>query len=369
MRIAFVDFIYHYDASRPDQDEPLGGTTSAICFLARELVKKGIECEFFNRIASPIASHGITSFPLQSLGEAIERGGHDAYIFCGRWTAELVGLVRANTKAPLIAWMHESVFTPPMTPALADFDGVVFVSEWQMRANQNSAQPHWKQAVIRNAMNPLAELPFPQNDEILPAKSSPPTLLFAGSFARGAFHIQPIVEKIRAVRQDFSVEMFCNLDPSRDAEKDAQYIAWLRSQPNISHLGMVGQQELIRRMRQASILLSPNPWPETSCIAMIEALASGMTVITTNRAALTETASGFATHIPIADNDDKTRFDMPIDHDAFAATVLEAMKNTEILPHETEARLRKQVNFFRTHYVWKNRADQWLDFINDLSAP
>ncbi len=49
MRLAFIDFVYHYDAARPDSGEPLGGTTSAVCFLAREMVKTGVECVFFNR--------------------------------------------------------------------------------------------------------------------------------------------------------------------------------------------------------------------------------------------------------------------------------------------------------------------------------
>ena len=239
MRLAFIDFIYHYDAARPDSDEPLGGTTSAICFVARELVKNGAACTFFNRVSQPRQAHGIASLPLQALGHEIERGGFDAYIFCGRWTAELVNLVRAHTKAPLIAWAHESAFRAPMTPALEAFDGVVFVSEWQQRVNQTVVKPHWKQIVIRNAMNPAVATSFPSGGKILPSKQVPPIMLFAGSFARGAFHIPPLLDKVRQQRNDFTVEMFCNLDPSRDVEKDTTYINWIRGLPNITHVGMV----------------------------------------------------------------------------------------------------------------------------------
>jgi len=175
-----------------------------------------------------------------------------------------------------------------------------------------------------------------------------------------------VIEKIRAVRKDFSVEMFCNLDPSRDAVKDAEYIKWLRSQPNIAHVGMVGQPELAKRMRRASIMLSPNPWPETSCIAMIEAMASGMTVITTNRAALPETASGFAKHIPVSDCDDKIRFDMPVDHDAFASAAIEAMNEAESRHSDKEKFLREQVDLFRGNYTWQFRADEWIRFLAGL---
>ena len=367
MHLAFVDFVYFYDAARPEADEPLGGTTSAICFLAREMVKAGISCTFFNRVTEPQEADGIISLPLQALGDEIERGVYDAYIFCGRWTAELVGLVRAHTKAPLIGWMHESVFASPMTPALESLDGVVFVSEWQQRINQSAARPNWKQIVIHNAMNPAVAPSFAANETILAAKTKPPILLFAGSFVRGAFHIPPLLDKIRAKRGDFSVEMFCNLNPSRDPEKDAAYVEWLRSQPNIAHLGMVGQPELIRHMHKAAIMLAPNPWPETSCIALIEGLASGLDVVMTDRAALPETASGFARQIPIETPDEPVRFDMPVDCDAFADAVLEALREREENPDAVEARLRRQIDHFHAKYQWAQRVAPWVAFVESFS--
>jgi len=366
MRLAFIDFVYYYDAARPDTDEPLGGTTSAICFLGRELVKAGSSCTFFNRVREPCEAHGIRSLPLQALGEEMERSGFDAYIFCGRWTSELVNLVKAHTKAPLIAWMHESAFSDPMTPALEVFDGVVFVSEWQKRVNQKAVHSSWKQTVIRNAMNPLVASSFSLQDKILPFKAEPPILLFAGSFARGAFHIPPLLDVVRKTRQDFSVEMYCNLDPSRDAQKDAAYIKWLKNLPNIAHVGMVGQKELAKQMRRASIFLAPNPWPETSCIALIEALASGLTAVTTARAALPETASGFARQIPITNPDEQTSFDMPIDYDAFAVQIVAAMQEREQNPIALEGRLRRQIDYFHEHYLWPQRVAPWLAFLGSL---
>lgn len=368
MRLAFVDFVYHYDASRPEVDEALGGTTSAVCFLARELVKAGIPCAFFNRIPESRQAHGITSYPLHVLSEILGREDYTAYVFCGRWSEEWVKLVRAHTNAPLIAWMHESAFSSPFTPALEAFDGVVYVSDWQKHVCQASAQPHWRQAVIRNAMNPAVAASFPADAEIRGVKTTPPVLLFAGSFARGAFHIPPLIEKIRAARTDFSVEMFCNQNPSRNAQQDATYIDWLHEQPNIAHVGMVGQSELAQRMRAASVFLAPNPWPETSCIAMIEALASGMHVVTTSRAALPETASGFARHVPIEAPDDPIRFDAPIDYDAFAYEVLRALSPCEEGSPAIETQLRRQIDFFHANYQWAQRVAPWLDFIQLLAG-
>jgi glycosyltransferase involved in cell wall biosynthesis len=369
MHIAFVDFVYHYDAGRPDTDAPLGGTTTAICFLARELVKTGVSCTFFNRAAEKSIAHGIPTLPLQSLVEEIGKGGMTAYIFCGRWSEELVSLVRTHTKAPLIAWMHESAFKEPLTPALDAFDGVVFVSEWQKRVNKKYARPHWRQAVIPNAMNPLVARSFGPQEPILAVKEKPPIFLFAGSFARGAFHIPPILDLVRQKRTDFSVEMFCNLTPSKDEKQDALYIDWLHGLPNVSHIGMVGQSELAKRMKRATFLLAPNSWPETSCIVLIEGLASGLKAITTNRAALPETASGFATEIPISMPDEQVRFDMPVNHHAFANAIIEALNTYEKQDQETESDLQKQVAYFRDNYQWSMRVSPWVSFIEELLVP
>jgi glycosyltransferase involved in cell wall biosynthesis len=365
MKIAFIDFVYFYDAGRPEKGEPLGGTTSAICFLAREFVASGAECVFFNRVAAPCAAHGIQSLPLSALADHLGHDSFDAYIFCGRWSRELAELVRTHTKKPLIAWMHESVFVTPLTPALDAFDGVVYVSEWQQGLNQAAALPRWKQTVIRNAMNPAVAMPFGA-DGVLAAKTEPPLLLYAGSFARGAFHIPPILDALRALRSDFTVELFCNLDPSREAQQDAVYIDWLRNLPNIAHVGMVGQTELARRMRRASVFLAPNPWPETSCIALIEALASGMRAVATARAALPETAAGYARLVSIDGADESVRFDMPVDHAAFATEVAEALRAREEDVPGTEEALQRQVDYFRAHYQWSQRVQPWMDFIDNL---
>lgn len=367
MHLAFVDIAYGYTADRPETDEPLGGTTSAVCFLARELVKKGITCTFFNMIKAPASAHGITSLPLQNLVDERSNPSITAFIFCGRWMQDMVHFICEGTTAPLIAWMHESTFNPQLVPALPAFHAISFVSEWQQRINQSFVHPHWKQAVLRNAMNPAAATLFDKQETIRTAKSEPPILLYAGSFARGAFHLPKLLEHLRSTQTDFSVEMFCNTDPSRQPEADATYINWIRTLPNITHVGMVGQPELVHRMHRAAFMIAPNPWPETSCIAMIEALAAGLRVITTDRAALPETASGFAHHIPIEDRDHPLRFDMPIDYEVFANAISANMNEWKNEPETVEHKNRTQINYFLNHYQWSQRVEPWIQFIELLT--
>lgn len=368
MHIAFVDIAYGYAADRPEQDEPLGGTTSAVCFLARELAARGVACHFFNKTAERRQAHGITSYPLAELADPALHNAMSAFVFCGRWTEGMVGFLRPLTRAPLIAWMHESRFAAPLTPALDVFDAAVYVSDWQKRANQSGAKPHWRQHVIRNAMNPLAAGLFPEGASVLAAKAEPPMLVYAGSFARGAFHIAPILDALRPLNAGFTAHLFCGTSPSGNAEADRTYIDWLRGQPNIAHVGMTGQTRLLHAMKQASVMVMPNPWPETSCIAMIEAMAAGLRVISTDRAALPETAAGFATLIPIEQANDPLRFDMPIDAQAFAREIAAALEQKHTLPAAWEAERRAQIDYFRAHYQWKQRAAEWMQMLAGLNG-
>lgn len=366
MNLAFVDIAYGYTADRPGNDAPLGGTTSAICFLARELTAQGIDCTFYNKILAPAEAHGIPSLPLSDLSDPGCYQRHSAFIFCGRWLEGMVNLVRTQTSAPLVAWMHESQFSPPLVPALNAFDAVVFVSDWQKKVNQIHAKPHWREAVIRNAMNPGATQLFPPGTAILPHKVKPPSLIYAGSFARGAFHIAPILDRLRLRHPDFTMKIFCETSPSKHAPSDEAYISWLSQQKNIVHVGMVGQVKLLEHMKTATSILIPNPWPETSCITLIEAMAAGLEVITTNRAALPETASGFATLVPIENADDPSRFDMAIDHERFAEEVARIITHQSNFPLQTEDHLRTQINYFHDNYQWSQRVTSWIKLFQDL---
>lgn len=366
MHLAFIDIAYDYAADRPDGSDRLGGTTSAICFLARALVNAGIGCTFFNMTKQPQEAHGIRSLPISALADAFGDSHYSAFIFCGRWMEKMVRLARENTTAPVIAWMHESMFDAIGAPMLEAFTGIVFVSEWQQRVNRSQLPLQCKQTVIRNAMNPRAADLFANKRPIVAAKTRPPVLLYAGHFQRGAFHLPPILDHLRSARSDFTIEIFSDIHPVRDPVVDAHYIDWLRKLPNVAHVGFVNQTELISRMERAAFFVAPNPWPETSCIALIEAMAAGLSVVTTNRAALPETSSGFARLVAIDEPDHVVRFDMKIPHEKFAAAVSEAIDEWLLNPQHTEQKLRTQINYFLENYQWPQRVTPWVTFVKSL---
>src|SRR4029453_250047 len=60
-------------------------------------------------------------------------------------------------------------------------------------------------------------------------------------------------------------------------------------QPGVTCHGSIAQPQLMEHLTRTGLFLYPNTFAETSCMAAIEAQACGAVVITTARAALTET--------------------------------------------------------------------------------
>lgn len=67
-----------------------------------------------------------------------------------------------------------------------------------------------------------------------------------------------------------------------------------RSTPGIEHVGTLPQPDLAEALRAASILAYPCTFPETGCIAALEAMAAGCAVVASDLGALAETTAGHA---------------------------------------------------------------------------
>ena len=110
-------------------------------------------------------------------------------------------------------------------------------------------------------------------------------------------------------------------------------------------------------MREVSALTYPNTFEETSCISVMEALASGCHVITSQLAALPETTAGFGDLIRMEGGREAYLRQ-------FIERTVHALRQREVQPTELETQLRRQVDYMNEQTTWDVRAREWLAWLD-----
>jgi len=255
--------------------------------------------------------------------------------------------------------MHEAAFDPEWIAPHPLLRAVVFVSEWQRRVNAAELPQGVATHVIGNAISPFA-LELAQ-DENLMARKKPYRAVYAGDPARGLIPLLEIWPRLHAADPRLTLEIYSD-KVLHGARPDiaASFQAHLSALPGLAHVGKVGQAQLAAAMAGATWHLSPNPYPETSCITLLEALALGCTSVVTARAALPESAHGFATLVPVDNADDKHTNHVAVNGDAFvAAFACMAASQTD---------KGAQRAHFLAHHTWQAQAMRWVEMLESLSG-
>jgi glycosyltransferase involved in cell wall biosynthesis len=368
MDIVFIDATAWaaYDPDTPFE-RPLGGSQSSVCYLAPELVKLGHRVTLASRGAEPKLVRGVHCEPMHAMEDGFLRDADCVVQLNAVFQPMLAGLkalCRPDTRQ--IVWTgyaHDqpavAALAQPETRALVD--GFALVSEWQADCYYNAfGLDPMRVGILRNAVGPaFAEL-F-GGGPILSAKAGPPTLCYTSTPFRGLDRLLPAFARIRAAVPDARLEIYSSMAVYNDLPDPYQPLYdQARASPGVTYHGSVAQPALAQALRGATTLAYPNTFPETSCIAVMEAMAAGCAVVTSDLGALPETGAGFI-HLtpPLVD---------PEAHaEAFADRVIELLAAQRADPAGTEAHLRAQVAFAVAENNWPRRAEQWSAWLSMLA--
>lgn len=367
MRICFIDFApWDYDVATPTL-RPLGGSQSAMCYLAVELAKAGHEVAIVTKTAQP--DHevmGVTcsgSMPSGALDAlvAINAPGHGA---------ELRSVLGDSTR--LILWTGHASNQPVMRKHLGPWaacaergawDTIVCVSDWQRRIVVEALGiEEQRTCVLRNAIAPSFENLFSSHDDLVAAKSGDTLrLAYTSTPYRGLKLLPAIFKAYHSRNPDAVLEVYSSMavymeDEKTDRDKFIGIYDAVTAVDGAELVGSLPQPELARRLRGAHIFAYPNAFPETSCIAVMEALAAGLRVVTSDLGALPETCEGFAGLVPIEiEIDDVATSIAVLNGDNYAEGFLRALAKATY----STAGLYDQVQHMNEHHTWAVRARQW----------
>jgi|GEM_PF-1373488 len=384
MKIGFVDFSdWDYHATSP-YSIPMGGSQSAMCYLAAVLAKLGHEVYLFNNTSTPGNWGGVECVAISATSARLLRP-LDALVVLNI-AGKGVQLRRMlSPQGMLVLWTQQVPTIGTMRP-LAEreersaYDGFVFVSEWQRDRFAEEYQIDMSRStVLRNAIAPAFQNLFAQTP-ILPQKTFPPVLAYTSTPFRGLDILIDIFPQIRQAHPGTILKVFSSkkvymVDEGLDRHTYGALYQKCQQTEGVEYIGSLPQPELARELQQATLLAYPNTFQETSCIAVMEAMASGCTVVTSDLAALPETAAGFGRLVSVAGAQEFSdvfnwQFAQRADWQAYKPRFVEATvklldeyKNGQM----AEQHLRQMVDYTNHHCTWAVRGQEWAEWLQGLS--
>jgi UDP-glucose:(glucosyl)LPS alpha-1,2-glucosyltransferase len=192
-----------------------------------------------------------------------------------------------DPKKPTILWLHDT-WDDPESQHLSDaerikrFDRLVFVSNYQMNTyNMAHGVPYQSSIVLQNAIEPI-----PAKEK----KTDQVRLIYHTTPHRGLNIVVSAVRELAKQHGDYiHLDVFSSFEaygwPARDEEFKELFQA-IKDHPQMTYHGYQPNETVRAALQDAHVFTYPSVWPETSCIAAIEAMSAECEVVCPNFAAL-----------------------------------------------------------------------------------
>ena len=259
-----------------------------------------------------------------------------------------------------ILWLHDLPHDPESEhlkdPELRKrFSKIVAVSDWQMQMyNIISGVPYAESFVIKNAIDPIPVEKKEYNGTV--------NLIYHTTPHRGLEILIPVFEELSRIHDNIHLDVYSSFSIYGWEERDRQYQQLFdrcRAHPKITYHGAVPNEEIRQALVKSHIFAYPSIWPETSCLAAIEAMSAMNLVVCPNFAALAETCSNFAMMYQFNENKNLHAVQ-------FAHTLDIAIKTVIQNRGTTYPYLDFQKQYFDYFYSWEKRKGEWLALLNSL---
>ena len=356
MKIAIYNNGISFDGNTPSQ-RPLGGSESGIVYMARELAAAGHFVTVYNNCPEPGPFQNVNYVHYHQFFSHYPSTPWDAVIAFRSFDPLLLGRIAPR----MIYWTGDA----HNQPALENFghavlqqnvDLVFCVSRWHRDSfiRQFGLSPE-KIIATRNGFVSKSVLTCSSRDIAKSAYTSTP---FRG--------LDILLEVFPAIRQRVAtatLDVFSSMKVyGWTTEQDQQSYGAIYNaakQPGVSLKGSINQPQLLEVLARTGLLLYPNTFEETSCIAAIEAQASGCVVVTSAKAGLKETVEHQETGVLIEGNPRSVDYQR-----AFIEAAVGLMTNPELF---AKFSMRARERAFR-QYTWSTIAKEWTGIFQDMPA-
>ena len=234
-------------------------------------------------------------------------------------------------------------------------DYLIFNSNWNFEQHKLKFNvPQKKSIVIKNAIENIQSAEKPKDKINLIYHTTPWRGLNVLIGAYKKLNIKDVELNICSSTMVYGKKFHSNFEP-----KFKHIIDECKKLKNAKYHGFVEHTNLIKLLQKMHIFSYPSIWPETSCIAAMEAMAAGCEVVTTNLGALKETCSPYGKFVNFNNN-------LYILEKTFLESLEESIKS--FWSDENQKKLDKQKKEINKLYSWDIRKNEWINFLKKINS-
>lgn len=366
MRICLVDLSAFDFTPQTPRTQPLGGMQSGLSYLAHELAKRGHRVRLLNRSSTPGIHAGIECVSLAEsrFPEIFEQCDIVVSIYCDGQLLRYLGV-----RCPLVLWTGHNSDEPTVQKLRQVAERTAwskFVFKSQTQADEFKAKFGINDSdyeVIGNAISPFVAASPTRSQFFFPSDACP-KFIYSSTPFRGLDTLLHAWPMIRRVFPESTLDVYSGMGVYQQVS-DSQFAPLYercKSLDGVRYFGSVNQPELAMAYSRADILAFPSTYRETSCITVMEAMASGCIIVSTTLGAIPETCNGFGflTELP------KTR-KLKRRVEAFTRATIDAVHRIRSKPAESSQQVSRQIHFARQVYQWPKRAEQFERLLASLN--
>lgn len=258
-----------------------------------------------------------------------------------------------------ILYLHDLPNDPESQKILSNqgwkkFHKLVFVSNWQMQQYIMMYQIPWSHClVIQNSIDPI------QRNTPAFSKDGHPKFIYHTTPHRGLDIVYPVFDKLSQEYPGIHLSVYSSFKAYGWDERDAHYkelFDKIDDHPAMSYYGFQPNDVVRKALADSDVFIYPSIWPETSCLALMEAMSAGVLCIHPNLAALYETAANWTMMYQFHEDKEK--------HAGLLYNVVNGFLGSykEMFITQTQ----NQKSYADIFYNRKFRKHQWEDLIRSL---
>lgn len=347
-------------------EQPVSDATTATTFLAIELAKLGHDVTVFSDNAGADHALGVRCCNISirdrtlKLDSSILETDFDALIFKNDSPDFVISLKKSLPYKPKIYLWTSFDYNQPINNSLynaevvAELDGIICVSEWQRKRLRSKLQINGdKLFVQRYAISPAFENLFSNAKGYMGAKTKSPSIAYTARQLDGLEIVLDVYDDVRNNYAQTKLHIYSDLSSSPNLAAQG------KSLKTVDIVGPLADKQLAERLKTHTILTYPGLEEETSNIAITEAMAAGLYVISSRAGAISEYCYGNGKQI----SEDELR---SYSLGSFVGQLLSICQTQMHSPEAFYDYCYKQILEINKKHTYRVRATEWLDMLNNL---